>query len=664
MKQKYSCIKLLFLICFIVLNNCCLYAQEKQPVYAKCYETALTDIQPKGWLLTFLQRQSEGLAGHPYVSGYPYNTRMWMEDIKIPVGHLGESWWPYEQTAYYIDGILRCGYLINDTSLINFARANMYHVLSSPDRDGILYGGKVNDWSRVVMFRALMAEYEVTADTLILHVLSNHFLQKPRLFNDHRSIMSIESLLWLYGKTKNSALLKIAEDSFSSYYMSENDKSTILNTFLSDKRPSGHGVTYCELTKIPAILYMYTGNVKYLHASINAMNKLKQYHILVDGCPSAIEQLNGKGIDMAHETCDIIDLSWSLGYLLMATRNGIWGDMIERVIFNAGLGAIEKNFKGHQYYSSPNQPVAAENTSQFNNEYSWGKIAKGRMCYRTFHDTECCTGNIERMMPLYIGRMWMKDNESDGLVAALYGPCLLNTTINGTPVQIKEDTNYPFSENIDFTINTKTNISCSLYFRIPGWCKNPQIFINGKIMKKISIENGFVNVEKHFCDGDKITLQFPMELNVTHWGDEKKGISFERGPLVFTLPVESKKIEYPVISCKDSEQFPHWLLYPKSSWNYAFKIDTNNLTKSVVIVDSEKNTGYPWDLSNVPVKIRVPVVKIKNWEINSNTDDKTNNENIWPDSLSIDYTSEKIIELVPLGASYLRMTILPWVSIQ
>ena len=222
-----------------------------------------------------------------------------------------------------------------------------------------------------------MAEYEVTQDNSILEKMENNFLQSPRLFNAGRDLLSIEQILWLYDKTRNEKLLDLAIRSFHNSKGTDaggeygNGKeaeglpSKLLKQMLSDQVPHGHGVSNMEQVKIPAIMYMYTGNEKYLNGAINQFNKFEKHHMLVDGCPSSIELLSGKGVNMAHETCDVIDLSWSAGYLLMATNEGQWGDVIERAIFNAGLGSLDKEFKSHQYYSAPNQPVAAEETSQF-----------------------------------------------------------------------------------------------------------------------------------------------------------------------------------------------------------------------------------------------------------------------------------------------------------
>ena len=654
--MKIKNISTLFLFCLVA------YSISAQQYFGKSKEVALTSITPQGWLKEFLQRQADGLGGNPTVSGYPFNTNMWMEDIHIPVGHAGKELWPYEQTAYFIDGTLRCGYLLDDTSLINYARKNINYTLSNVEDDGVLGPSKSDDWSRVVYFRALMAEYDVTGDVTILNAMKVNYLKPERLFNNGRGLLSIEQILWLYGKTGDQKLLNLAIESFHNSKSglggeykngkeAEGLPSKLLDQMLSDKIPHGHGVGNMEQSKIPAIFYMYTGNQKYLDASINQFEKFEKHHMLVDGCPSSVEHLSGKAIDMAHETCDVIDLSWSAGYLLMATQDGHYGDLIERAIFNAGLGALDKYFKAHQYYSAPNQPVAAEETSQFNIDKSWGGMAKGRMCYRTGHDTECCTGNIQRMMPSYASRMWLKNSGNSGVTAALYGASEFKFQRNNSEIKIQEETNYPFDDTIEFTFDMKEKSKFDFTMRIPAWCNQPEIYLNGKRLRRFEIEKGMVTIHRKFVDGDRISLKLPMELKLTTWGVEKEGIAIERGPLVYSLPVANKTITFPFIGDPKLVDFPNKLLYPISSWNYALDINSSNDAK--VVYTNIDNKEYPWDLENVPVKITVPAIKVANWKI-----DGTKHAPKFPNVLQLEGQQE-MIELVPSGATYLRMTIFP-----
>ena len=163
-----------------------------------------------------------------------------------------------------------------------------------------------------------------------------------------------------------------------------------------------------------------------------------------------------------------------MGYCMMATGDAKWADIIERSIFNALPGAVTKDFKQFQYFSCANQ-ILATSTSSHN--------TLTRMSYRAAHDTECCGGNVNRAMPNYVIRQWMKlpvTSPRPGLAAVFYGPSEVTTEINGQPVTITQTTDYPFRDTITFKVQTKRPILFDLTLRIPGWCKSAKLTVNKK----------------------------------------------------------------------------------------------------------------------------------------------------------------------------------------
>ena len=77
-----------------------------------------------------------------------------------------------------------------------------------------------------------------------------------------------------------------------------------------------HGVTFNETAKLAAVLYLYTGKKEYLEAVENAYRKVDENYMLVDGVNSSTEGMRGNDPLESHETCDIADYTWSIGYLL------------------------------------------------------------------------------------------------------------------------------------------------------------------------------------------------------------------------------------------------------------------------------------------------------------------------------------------------------------
>ena len=227
------------------------------------------------------------------------------------------TWAAYEQYAYWVDAMLRCGYQINDEFLLKKAKTQIQYVLDHPASDGILGPLDVPEirWPHVVFFRSMMAEYDATGDQKIVDAMLKHYkAQRDQNLLDvktAREICNLEQLCWLYGQTGQPWLIEYAAKLL-------ND-SGYLKQLLRDAPTRGHGPVNQERYKLPTIFYLYTGDQMCLNANIKILRRMEREHMLVDGSTIAAEDFIGNGERACHETCNISDLAWNLGYTLLAT---------------------------------------------------------------------------------------------------------------------------------------------------------------------------------------------------------------------------------------------------------------------------------------------------------------------------------------------------------
>jgi hypothetical protein len=619
--------------------------------FEKFHESPLMTIRAKGWLLEFLKRQQAGLTGHPDVLSYPFNTVLWAGNISRENESHGDNWWRYEQTAYYSDGLLRLGYLLSDQKMIDKGKQGINHTLSHPQKNGRL-GPELfaSQWPIAVYFRALQAEYLATGNEEIVEALHKHYLsyQPEEIGMKKRAIVNLEGMLWTYQKTGDKKLLELAEKAFALGGFELN-----LAVDLSAEKPVFHGVTYMEMSKIPALLHQYTGKNIYLEAALNAMRKLDQFHMLPDGVPSSNEFLAGKNPIDSHETCDISDYTWTAGYLLMVTGDAKWADKIEKAIFNAGPGSVSKDFKNLQYFSSVNQFIATGNSNH--NKHANGS---GWMAYWPCHETECCAGNVHRFMPNYVARMWMFDQQQ-GLVAAMYGPSTQKINLpNGNSCTVNEETNYPFSDQIKFVFNPDHAVTMPFTFRIPVWCTKPSLSINGKKQTTKLTTGTYITIKRLFKKGDVIELQLPATVKLM--GNANDGLHIERGSLLFAFAIpEQVTIDnktYEALGGKKSldPNFPALDIKPKGAWNYALAVNQQDFKQKIKFLTTN-TTGYPFDPETVGMQIQVPVKEVKGWVLRENR--YTPN---LPVAGSFSCEQEvKAINLVPYGSTRLRLSVFP-----
>lgn len=637
--------------------------------YKRFTELNLGAIKPKGWLREFLIRQRDGLTGHLEAAGFPFETTGWAGDEVAARG--GENWWPYEQYAYWVDGMIRCGYLLEDAFLIEKANAQIDYVMDKADADYYLGPAFLKEpegwhrWPHAVFFRAMMARHSATGDDHILHAIAKHYLMSPRDHSDGRNICNIEPMIWAYELTGDKRLVDMAVWTYRDYEKRFPDDDTTTKWLLSERKSTVHGVTFCEQAKLPAILFTATGDERHLAASVNGFYKVDRDQMLVSGVCSSTEKLKGRDPLDSHETCDIADFTWSMGYMLMATGDPQYADKLERAVLNAAPGAVTNDFKALQYFSCPNQVVASRhsNHNEFHRGAAW-------MSYRPNPGTECCPGEVNRIMPNYVSRMWMK-NADGGLAAMLYGPCEVTfTTDSGEEVTISESTNFPFDTNIELTISCQKPVEMPLSFRIPGWCECAQIYINGICANLPCVPSSLLAIRRTFEDGDRIVLEFPQHTRMTKW--PRGGVALEHGPIVYSLPVkEDRQID--MDDKKSTPDFPAYNIYPASDWNYALEVDGRRLQKDTKHIPGPEST-YPWDAENPPATLKVKGRKVRNWRIVTMQKVKSPRERGgWVEG-DIRFTpqlpprkglSDRLVKasetltLVPLGCTQLRMTVFP-----
>jgi hypothetical protein len=600
-------------------------------------ESAPQSSAPGGWMREMLTRQTNGLAKHHAVSGYPFDTCLWAG--RIATQNHGETWWPYEQTGYLLDGLERLGLVMRDNSILEEPRSNLRYVLDHPAADGSLgptHIGAIN-WPHAVYFRSLLAEYDATGQSAIAAAMVRHYNARPASFGrGYRDCANVEEMVRLYGANGDDALLAIARRTYANF---DNTHPKTGLAHLCDDAPIGeHGVTFNETAKLPAVLYLATGERAMLDASLNAYRKIDRDHMLASGLHSAEENLRGNDPGLYHETCNVSDYAWSVGYLLMATGDAMWADHIEKTTFNAGLGSITKDFKSHQYFSSPNQVVARHGlVSNYN---------VNRVAYRPGHDTECCSGNVHRFLPNYALRQWMRTPQ-DGVVAALYGASVYRTTVKGVPVTIEQRTNYPFDETVTLVVKCARPVAFPLHVRIPGWTAGTEITVNDRPWPGLFQPASFATIQRTFSNGDTVRARFPMPLRLRFWGP--KAVSLERGPLVYSLKIDEAATQ--VFGEKTAPEFPAWDILPASPWNYGLKVKEFDIASQVTVV--ERNvSGFPWDPGNSPIELQAPAQRIASWILPEKTNPSLPSK---PDGSG----EVEMVTLVPYGSTRIRLTVFP-----
>jgi len=612
-------------------------------------------VKPAGWLADWAEAAADGITGHLDERHNTFRSAWHAKDVRAPGARDKGTGWPLEQCGYWLDGLVRLGYILDDAELIAKARARL-----DPVVEGVLRGGPsfiywlpkeqlhsgFDNWAHSHMGRALVAYYRATGDPRVLAALVRVYRDYPlpplgNRFYPVNGIVNLDPMLETYVLSGDEQVLRTALAAGER----ESFRSTVEQWNRGQFGGRKHAVIVCENIRVPALLYPWTGDETLLQATRSAVRWLDRDHRLPYGVTSGAEDLAGIGSAQATETCDMAASMWTFLSLLRITGDCEWSGRLERIFFNAAPAIVDRDFQTHCYYQSPNR---------INNRFP-GRVPGpgGDFSFKPINGTLCCVGNLNRILPNYIMHMWMATPDG-GLDWTLYGPCRVQAVVGeGVNVRLESTTAYPFAETVTLAVSPERPAAFALSFRLPAWCARPSIEVNGEAVDLSPARAGFVRVERTWKEGDVVSLRFPVQPRVAG-GRESTGAPYASvfyGPLLMALPIPD-----------DGPNRPD----PTAPWQYAFDLASPAAVAGLEVARQEMPGTWDWPLQS-PLAIEMPAAR-SNWEFTTApqhvTDMKTGQKKLHGEACSLPLGPVKsegpaTIRLIPYGSTMYRISMFP-----
>jgi DUF1680 family protein len=283
----------------------------------------------------------------------------------------------------------------------------------------------------------------------------------------------------------------------------------------------GHIYGYMALSLAKLELYRKDPDEKLLKQTMKALHFMTSENGMSISGGAGQEEIwtndqDGRG-DLG-ESCATVYQLRVYDNLLRLQSDSRFGDMMERTIYNALFGAQSPDGRLIRYFT----PLEGD---------------------RHYHngDTYCCPCNYRRFISELPQMVYYQTGT--GIAINLYTSSIAEIPIeDGRSVSIRQETDYPNSGRVVISITPSENASFPLRLRIPSWCRNASISVNGKPSNIACKPGSFGVIERTWRPGDQVILEMPMEWRLVQGRQRQAGrVAVMRGPLLFCLNPEQNE---------------------------------------------------------------------------------------------------------------------------
>lgn len=227
-------------------------------------------------------------------------------------------------------------------------------------------------------------------------------------------------------------------------------------------------------------------------------------------------------LDAYCETCASVGMVYWNQRMNQFTGDSKYIDVLERSMYNGALAGI--SLAGDRFfYVNPLE-------------------SKGEHHRQAWYGCACCPSQISRFLPS-IGN-YIYGTSDKAIWVNLYMGNTTEVPTDKGNIVLKQETSYPWNGQVQLTISAPSPLKKEIRMRIPGWCKQYTLAVNGKQVSP-AVEKGYAVLDDEWKSGDVITLDMAMPVEMVEADSRvKENIgkrAIQRGPLVYCMEETDNK---------------------------------------------------------------------------------------------------------------------------
>lgn len=295
---------------------------------------------------------------------------------------------------------------------------------------------------------------------------------------------------------------------------------------LQQETIEGHAVRATLLCAGLVAAATVNGRADYLDAARRLWENMVQRRMYVIGGLGAVAGHEGFGPDYVLpndgylETCAAIGAGFFHHNLNLALGDARYADEFERVLYNAVLPGV--SLKGDTYFYENPLEAGAQRV-----RWAW-------------HGCPCCPPMFLKIMGALPGIVYAQG--AGEVYVNLFVGSHATLTVDGVKVRLHQATRYPWSGEIQIALEPERDIEFALNVRLPAWCSEPGLRVNGTTPARIETVRGYARLQRQWRHGDGVQVSLPMPVQrlKSHPNIEanRGRVALARGPLVYCLEAE------------------------------------------------------------------------------------------------------------------------------
>ncbi len=356
----------------------------------------------------------------------------------------------------------------------------------------------------------------------------------------------------MYRATGNPRYLELSKNLINIRGMVENgtDDNQDRIPFREQYNATGHAVRANYLYAGVADVYAETGEEQLMRNLTSIWDDIVNRKMYVTGAcgalydgtspdgtcyePDSIQKVHqsyGRAYQLpnstAHnETCANIGNMLFNWRMLETTGDAKYAGIVETALYNSVLSGVSLDGKRY-FYTNP-----LRISDDFPYTLRWPKERQEYIsCF-------CCPPNTLRT--ICEAQNYAYTVSDNALWCNLYGQSELKTAMGKNKLEVSQVTGYPYDGKVILTFNTvPKKEEMALNLRIPEWCDNATVKVNGTPVNLAMEANTYATVKRIWKKGDVVELDMEMRVRLMESNplveETRNQVVVKRGPLVYCL---------------------------------------------------------------------------------------------------------------------------------